>query len=184
MHAFEPNANLVKDIERHIRINNLTNVTLHPVGLGQSDEKATLKVFTASNSGSASFLDFEDFHQDGYEIESTIRHGDALIASLPPMRIAAIKMDVQGFEANVLLGLKETIIANRPALLIEIATGDVQTKLATSPDFDFLFQNATVFGFRTKGVMKRYRETVPMSRADIKTYTGDILITYNKKPVS
>ena len=128
--AFEPNNLLRPTLERVAA--ELGNVETIPCGLGDRD--TSLQLFTPVMDGllftPLSSLDIATLQtpsqlqymrslaRDGrvalFRSEATIRVGDTF-----NLRPTAIKIDVEGFEMQVIAGLQETLGACRPLLLIE-----------------------------------------------------------------
>lgn len=123
--SFEPNPQIWPQIERNIALNPWANIELRKVGLG--DESADLPLFVTDNHGLSTFLAGElDSPQ---KLSAHISVGDE---ELRGVTIDAIKIDVQGFEPNVLRGLRETIIANQPLIWVEISETMLHTPTASA----------------------------------------------------
>lgn len=112
--SFEPNPQIWPSIERNIAINPWADIELRKVGLG--DAAADLPIFVNDNHGLSTFLDGE--LDNAHCLTAHISVGDE---ELRGIAIDALKIDVQGFEPNVLRGLCETIAANRPLIWVEIS---------------------------------------------------------------
>lgn len=117
--AFEPFADVRRQIEEKVALNDLKNVQIFPVALGLKDEDLTYYPGVGSNSGIGTFV-ADNASQDRVSHVLPVRHGDTLFAEndLPVMDI--LKVDVEGFEASVFGGLKERIQRDRPAILTEV----------------------------------------------------------------
>lgn len=119
--AFEPHpANCSKLLE-HMRLNNISNVTLVTTGVGKENGNATLiyreddlAVSTVVEGRGRRILD----EKAGKAIEIEVDTLDRLSRTLPKPDF--IKIDVEGAELEVLLGMEEIIRTHRPRLLIEI----------------------------------------------------------------
>lgn len=118
VHSFEPNPEVRKKIEEKILINSLNNISVHNVGLGVKNEDLPFYSPKGANKGTGSFI---ADHSLNNELGTTLRvaNGDEYISNLLLSKIDLIKIDVEGFEKNVLIGLKDTIEKYRPTIVIE-----------------------------------------------------------------
>lgn len=118
--AFEPNPQIWAAIERNIAINPWANIELRKIGLG--DVAKDLPIFVNDNHGLSTFLQGE--LNNALPVSAHISVGDDELSGIP---IDALKIDVQGFEPNVLRGLYKTIISNRPLIWVEISETTLHT---------------------------------------------------------
>lgn len=126
--AFEPNPIAYKLLEANVLMNRMSNVQVCKVALGARKEEKVLHVSnenlgmsslvhgTMTDSGAAGG------NQAGLDIVIKTEIGDDLISELVDNRsaISFIKLDVEGFEADALEGLRQTIIKDRPVIAIEL----------------------------------------------------------------
>ena len=113
--SFEPNPKPRTVFQAALDKNQITNVEIFPVGLGDRQDELTLTV-PRMNSGEGSF-GRPDFASDQVEVmKCTTAVGDEILANAMPK---LIKIDVEGFELIVLRGLSKTIERAKPLLIVE-----------------------------------------------------------------
>ena len=117
--AVEPYAEVRAQTAGKIAANGLHNVTLLPVGFAAADAVLSFVPPAGENSGTGSF-----HHPEGTAgtIPLRVRRGDDALAEIAAPRLDLVKIDVEGFERDVLAGLAGRLAADRPALLMELST--------------------------------------------------------------
>ena len=131
VHAFEPNPSMWPRFQRNVALNGLANARLHQTGLG--DERADLPFYLTANAnlGLGTVCAIEQY--DTPLAPAGVAHiekGDEFVASHGLSSIDAIKIDVQGFEPEVLAGLRETLRQHRPVVWMELGAATAN-KLAS-----------------------------------------------------
>lgn len=117
--AFEPNPPIASLFKTNLLLSGTGNVRLHEVGLGREDAELRFSLLQVGNDGSGSFASGTG------EIVLPVRYGDGYLAQHEPeiasgaKRIGFVKCDVEGFEADVFAGLRETFAQHRPILAFE-----------------------------------------------------------------
>jgi FkbM family methyltransferase len=104
VHAFEPNELFAQCFERNVRGK---GVTLHRVALGEAERRIELDVDPA-NTGATHV-------RAGVEGTIPMRRLDAFALD----DVDFIKIDVEGFERQVLEGARETLLRCRPVVIVE-----------------------------------------------------------------
>ena len=131
--AFEPSAVMCARFESNMRLNAISNVHLHCVGLGDTDEVGVLGSGFPGNPGSRSL----NWSLPDADTESVrVRRSDDYFSenALPPMSL--MKLDVEGHERKVLRGMRERLHADRPIIMMELV-GSPTNKGGFSSDLDF-----------------------------------------------
>ena len=128
VYVFEPAPDNLKYIERNIR--GKTNITLVPKGVGDVQAERTMFVerLTGMNNTfvedspllkvNAAFNGLNADHLRESVPVALVRFDD--FASEHSLRPVFIKIDVEGFECEVLEGTRETLRSARPKLMIEV----------------------------------------------------------------
>jgi FkbM family methyltransferase len=107
VHDFEPNPAIADRLTASLDRNGIANVQLHQVALGAVPDTLQLSI-PEGNAGAASFL-----HSRGTSIGVPVERLDDF-----NLRPSFIKMDVEGFEDQVLEGFSETLRSHPPAVIL------------------------------------------------------------------
>lgn len=133
IYAFEPIKDTFEILCQNIELNALQDkIYPYNVALGLQEGKAVIKNRPADNCG-------------GTEIE-TDNNGDLIIKSLDSFefdeKIDFVKIDVEGFEAQVLLGAKAFLNKHKPIIAIEIHAHKFEesSKVLQSLDYEIIKQ--------------------------------------------
>lgn len=128
VYAFEP-SDTVLSLEKNLQINNITNVQIVNLALGDKVESRRDFIYQVwGEHPIESIFDFTtiDAFLSGSESERNIH-------------IDAIKIDVDGFDYEVLLGAENTLRTQRPIVGVEVNSA-LNTRQIT-PDHIFNFMN-------------------------------------------
>ena len=119
VHSFEP-YDRVKDILlSKILFNKCSNIVVHNVGLGEKSEFLDFYAPVGRNIGTGSFMAEHAKDNNIKYGKLEIVEGDLYISKLNLKRVDLIKIDVEGFEKYVLLGLRDTLEKYRPFVVME-----------------------------------------------------------------
>ncbi len=129
--SFEPLAFLVEQVKESLKVNNFKNVEIVNKALGIKEEK--LKIFlTSADAGLSSLVNSENSNREENIDVSTL---DKELKDLT--RLDLIKIDVEGYEYEVLVGGNEIIAKFLPAVIFEF-TSDVYEKAYIGKSADIL----------------------------------------------
>ena len=119
IHAFDPYQPAVERFRRMIARNSLTNITVHPVGLGAKEEDLPFFEPSEDNPGIGSF---RSGPEPGRAPTARLRivRGDDALAPHHLSGVELIKIDIEGFEESALLGLRKTLESHRPLVVLEV----------------------------------------------------------------
>lgn len=112
IHSFEPHPEIFKTFQKSISENGITNITLKNVAIGSEDCEIALNLY-----GQTSNILHSDQDIKGKAIIKQINLDNYLLAN--DIQPNFIKIDVDGYEMNVLNGLKQTIAKYKPIMVIE-----------------------------------------------------------------
>lgn len=138
--SFEPNLAVLPMLRRNAELNMARypgrRIDVHPIGLG--DRAGELPFFNISNGnlGLGTFSAIEQYDQPLQQTGAVrVEVADDLLGELV---IAAAKIDVQGFEAEVLRGMQAILARSRPLVWVELGDGALNA-IATRADVQALF---------------------------------------------
>jgi FkbM family methyltransferase len=136
--AFEPQLATGIRLADNVRLNGLENVELYNFGLSDRDEEIPLFIDPVENSGSTTFC--RSLAVAGCrEVRCRTRVGDQLLQSLNVGHVDLVKIDVEGFEAAALAGLRHTLLTSRPIIFSEWNNSETRSSFAALRLFDEIF---------------------------------------------
>ncbi|MEM3630909.1 MAG: FkbM family methyltransferase [Nitrososphaerota archaeon] len=118
VYAFEPVPETYNILKKNIKLNNLENLII-PInkGLGEKDENKIIYFNSSGDIGATlNFSKLKYLKEKENKINVLVTTLDKFIKQNKIPRVDFIKMDVEGYEENVLLGAKETIKKWKPIL--------------------------------------------------------------------
>ena len=118
IYAFEPHPRTFERAQGNFKLNNFPNVSFFQLGLGNKPDAVKLFEVDVHNPGMNRIIPGS---QDEFPyVTITIDTIDNFVATQKIERIDFIKIDVEGFEFNVLQGGRKTLQEQRPVLFIEL----------------------------------------------------------------
>lgn len=125
VHAFEPIPAIYNQIQDSVRENHFENIiNIHNVALGEHEKEEQL--YVSKNVGGSSLVNNDETKEI---ITVHIRNGDEQLASVK--HIDVIKIDVEGYEYEVLSGIRKSLLTHKPTLFIEFS-GEFYAKQNTA----------------------------------------------------
>lgn len=132
VYAFEPNQVNLETLRKNVALNYLDNtVTVYPVALGAANGKAVQSDFSLSNTGMNKVANITSDEHTGNTVEmNSLDHFNF-------KKIDFIKIDVEGFEAEVLQGAEQTIKRTKPVIMVEVFDSNHQQVEALLQSFGY-----------------------------------------------
>ena len=131
VYCFEPVKDTFATLKKNIEINGIENaVHLFNKGVGHASCKAKISTYNKENIG-------------GTIIEPSIS-GDIEVISIDELEIiediGLVKIDVEGFEIEVLKGMLKTLCRNKPYIAIEIRDRNFEEAQSILSSFGYTYQ--------------------------------------------
>lgn len=171
VHAFEPNPAVFADLQRNAALNGAANLHLHNLGLADRAALLDFHAVPMANAGLGTFSPIEQYDMKLEVIgQARVERGDDYLRDLVAGGVDAVKIDVQGFEPEVLRGLRTILAECRPYIWFEVgeatrrSLGSLDALRAILP-FDFRLMR---FIERRRGLIRR-TELIPVSAFPIGT---------------
>ena len=118
IHAYEPNPAALTRLQRNLSLNPAANLILFNQAVGRTGGQAQFHGFTGKDLGLSSFLQPRRTEDTDKMILVEIISLDQVYLS-GDFKVGLIKIDVQGFEIEVLEGADQLVSRDRPAILFE-----------------------------------------------------------------
>lgn len=133
IHAFEPYPAVLRVFERTIKLNMISNIVIHPVGLGDKNEVLRFYEPSGTNLGAGTFVS-EWNTERRQSLELRIVRGDEELNRFGVRSVDVVKIDVEGFEKPVLHGLAASLRRDRPVVVFELSRHNLSPLLFQSAE--------------------------------------------------
>jgi len=153
--AIEPVPDNAAQLRKNVERNGYKNVQIHQVAIGSRN--GTTKIYTSSESNWSSLIP-GGMHTNNVEVP--LRTLDRLLQDEP--RVDWVRMDVEGYETEVIKGMQDIMRRHRPRIFMEAhvwATG--------SEPFIRLLRELRNAGYRTQYVVDKAYEYPAVKRRDV-----------------
>jgi FkbM family methyltransferase len=117
--SFEPQPEIYLKFSTNVSLNQLEpQIKIYNCGLGSREEKLKMYIPAFTGSGGGSFADLHTEEGSAEEVLVTVQSLDKLTP--PNSNVDLMKIDVEGFEFEVITGGLELIKSGKPTIIIEL----------------------------------------------------------------
>lgn len=141
--SFEPDATSFSNLEKNCKLNSFDNITLVNKGLGSKNASFQLFVVNKNNPGMNRILNDGSSHDSCSEIE--VVKLDDYLNQLNLDKVDVIKIDVEGFENEVIEGAREVIVKYKPLLFVEMSNENLKEH---GSSFELLVKKIEELGYK------------------------------------
>lgn len=115
--SYEPQPSVHAKLSANIKINGLSErIQSNNIALGRISDTLTMFIPKFTGSSGASFMNLHEDEGEATRITVPVKVLDEIYKE----EVDLIKIDVEGFELNVLLGAQETVKRARPTIVVEL----------------------------------------------------------------
>ncbi|MCB0746281.1 MAG: FkbM family methyltransferase [Ignavibacteriae bacterium] len=118
--GFEPSIACISYVHKLRKVNNLDKVTLFPIGLSDSIGMLKLRAYGDSDTRASLSIDQINDNQATFTTIVPVFNLDYIIKPFEKEKLVVLKIDVEGYEFNVLKGGIELIKGAKPIILFEV----------------------------------------------------------------
>jgi len=130
VYAFEPDPNTYQNLLHNLKLNKISSIYPYNLGIGKKESREKLVVSQNGNLGENSINNNakENFNW------ITLTSIDLFCVKNNVDKIDLIKIDVEGYEYNVLKGAEKTINKDKPVLFVEIIDEKLKSNDSSSKE--------------------------------------------------
>ena len=170
--SFEAHPETFKILEFNLDLNKITNVIKCNFALGANNYQSVIYDNWQVNRGGASLI-IKDIHSSSFPIEVK-RLDDFLSKEIKPK---IIKVDVEGFELEVLKGAKEIISKCKPILIVELSSNR-ENSYEINELIDFILSFDSYDLYKLEGTKERVSKLIKIiSKFDLPEHDNIICIS-------
>lgn len=157
--SFEPRLIMEDWLRKNVALNNLSNCTLVAAGLSDKAGTAPMYLDGAAEGGTTTFVrELADTSRGS--VDAPLYVGDDFFAEQKLDRLDIVKLDVEGMEASVVVGLKKTIATFQPIFLMEWNNDVTRQAFTTQQLFETIFKGYNMMGIRGMDSREIYPNSV------------------------
>lgn len=124
--ALEPQPSARRELEWHVKANGHTNVEILPVAAGATAGQVFFEETSLSAAGHVTAVKTNESC-----VVVDLRTLDSVIEAARLSNVRLVKIDVEGFESNVLEGAKQMLEEKRPMLIVDLHNPEQDMKVST-----------------------------------------------------
>jgi FkbM family methyltransferase len=148
--AFEPFAPVRARLEYHCTLNKIRNIDIQALGLSDRSENQPFYAPSGANAGIGSF-DPDSTSKGNKSIGNLqLMRGDEFVDQSDLKQLHLMKIDVEGFEKNVLHGLRNTLARFRPLVVCEMTYGKSLSFISSNQILALLPENYVLLCFNKR----------------------------------
>lgn len=122
--AFEPEASAHRLLVKNLSTNEISSkISIHNIAIGSKNGSVDLNSGSSKNLGAAKVIR----SSDDRTLNIPMKPLDEIVS--PTKKVSIIKMDIEGFESEALLGSHRILSENSPILYIEAASNENKNKI-------------------------------------------------------
>ncbi|MGO9455389.1 MAG: FkbM family methyltransferase [Candidatus Binataceae bacterium] len=144
LHGFEPYEPALRLAREKLAINGIDRAHLYPIALGDVDEKRTFFAPTTENPSGTLVAGYSENTAD-IGIRVDVRHGSRFFEKEGIKDVGILKIDVDGFEAEVCRGLTQILQRDRPFMLLELSSQTIDAFAGEAKFRDVLYEGARIY---------------------------------------
>jgi FkbM family methyltransferase len=145
--SFEPRLIIEDWLRKNVEQNNLRNCTLVAAGLSDKAGVAPMYLDGAAEGGTTTFVrELADTSRGS--VDAPLYVGDDFFAEQKLDRLDIVKLDVEGMEASVVVGLAKTIAKFQPIFLMEWNNDVTRKAFTVQRLFETVFAGYDIMGIR------------------------------------
>lgn len=115
IYSFEPVSFIFNKLTENVQQNNIQNIKAFNIGFSDKNSQGLINIDTDGNLGSSSISEIQSNKKE----KIALINGDYFLKENHIKKIDFIKIDIEGHEFYAINGLKETIIKQRPLVMME-----------------------------------------------------------------
>lgn len=142
LHSFEPNPLSYAAAQRTIELNNLTNIALHPVAVGEEPGTLPLQISKTNGQAMGARAKLIESAVEGETVNVEVTTLSDLVPS--DRKVGLLHLDIEGHEWSAILGGRRLIEENIPLIVLEASKPYQQRNFlrelnAAFPDLGYQF---------------------------------------------
>ncbi len=168
--SIEPNGDVASLLTRTLADSAAAEHEVHQVGCDETRGRA--EMFVPETSGAGGFVASYSNQEGAHRYTCELVPLDEVLASLEPKGRVVLKIDVEGFELNVLRGARKSLARLRPTILLEINPKALKANQTSLGELQAILTEA---GYVEFADLKEPDRTTPIAELDFEGHR-DILL--------